>query len=121
MEISSSKKRKECVEFDEEEEKKMDKFYELIRSFRDHASHLLVFNSRNTESRAEKTHLRKKKKKKTEDKEKEGVKISSNHKDPLMLASPSQATTPSSPTGTTVGVNVMSDYKVHGLDLNLSL
>ncbi|KAF3629016.1 hypothetical protein FXO38_27933 [Capsicum annuum] len=156
MDVSSSKicesnKRKECSpEIDDEEEKKMDKFYEIIRSFRDHASRL-VFNSnimpKNTESTqgelVEKMVLKKNKKKKIDYKGK-GDDKSSNHKD-LFFMSPSQTTTSlsSSQTDTTrnspnsdgraLGVNVISDYKlqrfsgdqVHddtqGLDLNLSL
>lgn len=146
MKISESKKRKECPEFDDEDEEKMDKFYELIRNFKDHASQL-VFNSltnmpKNTETTqqelVEKIELKKnknnKKAKTDDDKKKEDDKSS------LFFTSPSQAftrsssahTTRNSPNsdGTNLDVNVMSGYRVsgnqihdetQGLDLNLSL
>ncbi|KAK4738048.1 hypothetical protein R3W88_001745 [Solanum pinnatisectum] len=115
MKISESKKRKEYPEFDDDEEEKMDKFYELIRSFKDRASQLGIKDEDN----------------------------SSNHKD-FFFTSPFQAfmrsslgdTTRNSPNldGINLDVNEMSGYKLQrvsddnqihddtqGLDLDLSL
>ncbi|TMW92026.1 hypothetical protein EJD97_013588 [Solanum chilense] len=150
MKIFESKKRKEYPEFDDDEEDKMNKFYELIRNFKDHASQLQINssstnmpkNNETTQQRelAEKFELKKnkkkKKKKKSDDKGiKEEVK-SSNHKD-FFFTSPSQAFTRSSPNldGINLDINEMSgynklqrvsrDHQIHedtkGLDLNLSL
>lgn len=140
MKIFESKKRKEYPEFDDNEEEKMNKFYELIRNFKDHASQLLINSSstnmpKNNETTqrelAEKFELKKnKKKKKSDDKViKEEVK-SSNHKD-FFFKSPSLPNLD----GINLDINEMSgynklqrvsrDHQIHedtkGLDLNLSL
>ncbi|KAK6803927.1 hypothetical protein RDI58_001711 [Solanum bulbocastanum] len=132
MKISESKKRKEYPEFDDDEEEKMDKFYELIRSFKDHASQLVINSSstnvpKNTETTqhelAEKFKLNKKNKKikKSDDKGIKDEDKSSNHKD-FFFTSPSQAFTCSSlgdtnrnsPNldGINLDVNGMSGYKL---------
>ncbi|KAL3348299.1 hypothetical protein AABB24_021786, partial [Solanum stoloniferum] len=138
MKISESKKRKEYPEFDDGEEEKMDKFYELIRSFKDHASQLVINSSsanvpKNTETTqhelAEKFEINKKnKKKKSDDKGIKDEDKSSNHKD-FFFTSPSQAFTRSTLGDTTrnssnldginLDVNEMSGYKLQrGLDDN---
>ncbi|KAH0782193.1 hypothetical protein KY290_001791 [Solanum tuberosum] len=130
MKISESKKRKEYPEFDDDEEEKMDKFYELIRSFKDRASQLVINSSstnmpKNTETTqhelVEKFELKKKKKKKSDDKGIKEEDKSSNHKD-FFFTSPSQAFTRSSLGDTTrnspnldgikLDVNEMSGYKL---------
>ncbi|KAG5627761.1 hypothetical protein H5410_012979 [Solanum commersonii] len=149
MKISESKKRKEYPEFDDDEEEKMDKFYELIRSFKDRASQLIITSSstnmpKNTETTqhelVEKFEL--KKKKKSDDKEIKEEDKSSNHKDSFFtspqafMRSSLGDTTRNSPNldGIKLDVNEMSGYKLQrvsgdhqihddtqGLDLNLSL
>lgn len=124
----------------EDEEEKMNKFYELIRSFKDHACQLafntstnMPKNTKTTQHKlSEKIELKKHKKKKIDDKGKEEDK-SCNHKD-LLFANPSQATPPCYLAGTIRNSpNVMTDYKLQrdsgdqihddtqDLDLNLSL
>ncbi|KAL3380540.1 hypothetical protein AABB24_000934 [Solanum stoloniferum] len=145
MKISESKKRKEYPEFDDDEEEKMDKFYELIRSYKDRAS-LINSSSTNMPKITETTQhelvekFELKKKKKSDDK---GIKEEDKSSN-FFFTSPSQAfmrsslgdTTRNSPNldGIKLDVNEMSGYKLQrvsgdhqihddtqGLDLNLSL
>ncbi|KAJ8565814.1 hypothetical protein K7X08_008390 [Anisodus acutangulus] len=133
--ISDSKKRKECPELDDyghdEEEEKMEKFYEIIRSFRYARGHLIsnsnIIMTKNVETTEHKLVenielIKKKKKKKTDDKEKEAVVAT-------MCTEHDQTNELLGSKGTTtleVTMNIDEhrgdqDHDTHGLDLNFSL
>ncbi|KAJ8573670.1 hypothetical protein K7X08_010181 [Anisodus acutangulus] len=132
--VSESKKRKECPELDEyddDEEAKMEKFYELIRSFSDARGHLIsnsnnimTKNAETTEHKlTENVELKKikKKKKKTDDKEKVATVsiMCTEHQTNELLGSKGMTSV-----DVTVNIDEHQDDQVHdthGLDLNLNL